>query len=254
MPDVNFVHESGDVAVRSIEVRIDGDSASITGLVSTDVWEHIEREDVFGAAHRRRAGELTGSGDVKIEITGAEASMTPGAGPFARDWQIESALRRVDDAPGEVWIGMSFTDPPQWAKAADALVELGFSVISTGDTSVDYADGSGTAVTVSANTDARLGSITCHRLVGSPDPAALSEVLVVVNHVNDTFPAGTLSFAGDTLTMKSGVPIPESNDVSDVLEALAYGLPGMLEMVAPAIQRVASGDITSTDAIHEIFG
>lgn len=254
MPDVNFVHESGDVTVRDISVTIDGGRATITGLVSPDVWEHIEREDVFAASRRQRAGSLTGTGEVKIEIVGAEASMTPGAGPFARDWQIESALRRVDDAPGEVWIGMSFTDPPQWAKAADALVELGFSVMSTGDTSVDYADGSGTAVTVSANTDARLGSITCHRLVGSPDPAALSEVLVVVNHVNDTFPAGTLSFAGDTLTMKSGVPIPEGNDVSDVLEALAYGLPGMLEMVAPAIQRVASGDITSTDAIHEIFG
>jgi hypothetical protein len=222
--------------------------------VSPDVWEHIEREDVFAASRRQRAGTLTGTGDVKIEIVGDESSMTPGAGPFARDWRIESALRRVDDAPGEVWMGMSFTDPPQWSKAADALVELGFSLVADGDTSVEYTDGSGTSVTVSANPDARLGSITCHQVVGSPDPSALSDVLTVVNHVNDTFPAGTLSFSGDTLTMKSGVPIPEGNDVSDVLEALAYGLPGMLEMVAPAIRRVASGDITSADAIHEIFG
>lgn len=254
MPDVNFVHESGDVVVRSVEVRIDDDNASITGLVSPDVWEHIEREDVFGAAHRRRAGALTGSGDVKIEITGAAAAMQPGSGPFARDWAIVNAARRVDDAPGEVWTGALFSDPPQWSKAADALLELGFSLVADGDTSVEFTDGSGTSVTVSAKPDARLGSITCHHVVGSPGSSALSDVLIVVNHVNDTFPAGTLSFSGDTLTMKSGVPIPEGNDVSEVLEALAYGLPGMLEMIAPAIRRVASGDITSADAIHEIFG
>jgi hypothetical protein len=235
-------------------VRIDGDSASISGLVSTDVWEHIEREDVFGAAHRRRAGELTGSGDVKIEITGAVAAMQPGSGPFARDWVIVNAARRVDDAPGEVWTGALFSNPPQWSKAGDALVELGFSAVSNGDISAGYTDSTGTTVTISANPDARLGSITCRRVIGPADSSSLVDVLVVVNHVNDTFPAGTLTFAGDTLTMKCGVPIPEGNDVSDVLEALAYGLPGMLEMVAPAIRRVASGDITSTDAIHEIFG
>ena len=254
MPDVNFVHESGDVVLRSIEVHVADDVASITGLVSPDVWEHIEREDVFGAAHRRRAGELTGRGDVRIEIEGAESALRPGIGPFAHDWKIVNASRRVDDAPGEVWTGALFTDPPMWSKAADALAESGFAPVSTGDTSADFADGSGTTVSVSANVDARLGGIACHRSIGRPSAAALAEVLIVVNHVNDTFPAGTLTLSGDTLTMKSGVPIPEGNDITDLLEALAYGLPGMLEMVAPAIQRVAAGDITSADAIREIFG
>lgn len=254
MPDVNFVHESGDVVLRSIEVRVDDDVATITGLVSPDVWEHIEREDVFGAAHRRRAGELTGRGDVRIEIEGAESALRPGVGPFAHDWTILNASRRVEDAPGEVWTGALFTDPPMWSKAAEALAESGFATVSSGDTSADFADGSGATVSVSANVDARLGGIACHRPIGRPSGAALAEVLIVVNHVNDTFPAGTLTFSGDTLTMKSGVPIPEGNDITDLLEALAYGLPGMLEMVAPAIQRVATGDITSADAISEIFG
>lgn len=254
MPDVSFVHESGDVLVRSIDVRVEDGRASITGVVSPDVWEHIEREDVFGAAHRRRAGELTGQGDVKIEIEGAESAMQAGVGPFAHDWVIVNASRRVEDAPGEVWTGALFSDPPMWSKAADALAESGFSAVSTGDTSADFTDGSGTTVSVSANADARLGGIACHRPIGRPSAAALAEVLIVVNHVNDTFPAGTLTFSGDTLTMKSGVPIPEGNDITDLLEALAYGLPGMLEMVTPAIQRVAAGDITSADAISEIFG
>ena len=254
MPDVSFVHESGDVLVRSIEVTIEDDRATITGLVSPDVWEHIEREDVFGATKRLRAGSLTGHGDVRIEIEGRESAMQPGIGPFARDWAIVNASRRVDDAPGEVWTGASFSDPPMWSKAAEALAESGFAVVSSGDTSADFADGSGSTVSVSANVEARLGGIACHRPIGQPSATARAEVLVVVNHVNDTFPAGTLTFSGDTLTMKSGVPIPEGNDITDLLEALAYGLPGMLEMVTPAIQRVAAGDITSADAIREIFG
>ena len=254
MPDVSFVHESGDVLVRSIEVTIEDDRATITGLVSPDVWEHIEREDVFGTAHRRRAGELTGRGDVKIEIEGAESAMQAGVGPFARDWRIVSASRRVDDAPGEVWTGALFTDPPMWSKATDALVETGFSMVSSDDTSAEFVDDSGSTVGLSAGVEARLGTITCRRTIGRPSADVLTEVLIVVNHVNDTFPAGTLTFSSDTLTMKSGVPIPEGNDITDLLEALAYGLPGMLEMVAPAIQRVAAGDITSADAIREIFG
>lgn len=254
MPDVSFVHQSGDVALRSIEVRIADGVATITGLVSPDVWEHIEREDVFGAAHRRRAGSLPGQGDVRIEIEGAESSMQPGAGPFARDWAIISASRRVDDAPGEVWTGAMFSDPPMWSKAADALVELGYSSTSTRDTSADFADGAGSVVTVSADVDSRLGGITCRRTISTPSGETLGAVLTVVNDVNETFPAGTLSFSVDTLTLKSGVPIPEGADISDLLEALAYGLPGMLEMVTPAIERVAVGDITSTDAIQDIFG
>lgn len=254
MPDVSFVHESGDVVLRAVEVRVDGDRAAITGLVSPDVWEHIEREDVFSAASRRRAGSLTGQGDVKIEIVGSDSAMKPGAGPFAHDWTIVNAAQRLDDAPGEVWTGAMFTDPPMWTKAADALVDIGFTSVSTGETSVEYADGSGTRVTISADVESRLGGVTCHRSIGSPSTAALTEVLTVVNDVNETFPAGTLSFSNDTLTMKSGVPIPEDNDVSDVLQALAYGLPGMLEMVAPVLQRVAAGEITSSDALHQIFG
>lgn len=254
MPDVSFVHESGDVVLRSIEVRVADGRVSITGLVNPDVWEHIEREDVFGAARRRRAGALTDRGDVRIEIEGPESGMQPGAGPFARDWAIVNASRLVDDAPGEVWTGALFTDPPMWSKAADALGEAGFSEVAIGDTSADFADDSGSTASVSANVEARLGGIACRRTIGTPTAATRADVLTVINHVNDIFPAGTLTLSGDTLTMKSGVPIPEGGDIAEILEALAYGLPGMLEMVAPAIQRVAAGDITSADAINDIFG
>lgn len=254
MPDVSFVHESGDVVLRSVEVRLDRGRASITGLVSPDVWEHIEREDVFGAAHRRRAGTLPGGGDVKIEIEGHESSLQPGVGPFAHDWVVVNASQRLDDAPGEVWTGALFSDPPMWSKAADALVELGFSNLSTGDTTVEFADGSGTRVTVSADPESRLGGITCRRTIGSASGSALEHLLGTINEINETFPAGTTSFSDDTLTLKSGVPIPETLDVSDVLEALAYGLPGMVDMIAPTLSRVAAGELSSSDAIHEIFG
>lgn len=254
MADVTFVHESGDVVVRDVSVRIDGGSASITGLVSTDVWEHIEREDVFGAGSRRRAGALVGDGEIKIEITGSESALTPGAGPFARDWSITTAMRRLDDAPGEVWTGASFTDPPMWNRAAVALEELGFTRTSESDTSVRYADSSGNDVTASADTDSRLGGITCRRSIGSASGSSEAELLSAVNHVNDTFPAGTLSYSDGNLTLKSGVPIPEGVDVSEILEALAYGLPGMVDMVAPTLRQVADGEISGTDAIQQIFG
>lgn len=254
MTDVNFVHESGDVVLRDVNVRIADGSASITGLVSTDVWEHIEREGVFGTNARRRAGALVGSGDVKIEISGPESALTPGAGPFARDWSITAAMRRLQDAPGEVWTGASFTDPPMWQRAAEALDELGFTRTSETDTSVRYADSSGTEVTASADTESRLGGITCRRSIGTASGSSPSELLVAVNHVNDTFPAGTLSYADGAITLKSGVPIPEGVDVSEILEALAYGLPGMVDMVAPTLGRVASGEISGTDAIQQIFG
>lgn len=253
MPDVSFVHQSGDVVLRSIEVSVVEGVATITGLVSPDVWEHIEREDVFGAAHRRRAGALTGHGDVKIEIVGPESAMKPGSGPFARDWAIVNAARRLEDAPGEIWTGAMFIDPPMWSKAADALVEMGYSLTSSSDTSADFTDGTGSVATVSADVDSRLGAVTCRRTISAPSNATLGAVLEVVNEINETFPAGTLSFSVATLTLKSGVPIPEGADITDLLEALAYGLPGMLDMVAPTVERVAAGEISPSDAISEIF-
>jgi hypothetical protein len=163
-------------------------------------------------------------------------------------------MRRLEDAPGEVWTGASFTDPPMWQRAAEALDELGFTRTSETDTSVRYADSSGTEVIANADPESRLGGITCRRSIGVASGPSPSELLVAVNHVNDTFPAGTLSYTDGVITLKSGVPIPEGVDVSEILEALAYGLPGMVDMVAPTLGRVASGEISGTDAIQQIFG
>ena len=254
MTDVNFTHPAGDVLLRQIEARVDDGIVSLTGLVSPDVWDHIELEDVFGARTRVRHGSMDSNGDVRITVSGPESATGPGAGPFARDWRIDSAVRRVDGADGEVWIGLSFEAAPQWLGAASGLEELGFTRSDESDTSVTYVDEDGTHVEVVADVERRLATITCRRTVGEPSEAALIETLKVLNAVNDRFVAGTAVVSGSDIVLKSGMPIPENGDVSAVLEDLAYALPGMTGMVVDAAGPVMTGQKSAADAIEELFG
>ena len=254
MTDVNFVHPAGDVLVREIEARVDDGIVSITGLVSPDVWDHIELEDVFGSRTRVRRGSLASSGDVRISVSAPESATGPGAGPFARDWSIDSALRRDETADGEVWIGLAFAPPPQWLGAASGLEELGLTRSDENDVSVTYRDADGTVVEVVADTARKLATITCRRTVATPDEVALVETLKVLNAVNDRFVAGTAVVAGADLVLKIGLPIPENGDVSAVLEDLAYALPGMTGMVVDAAGPVMTGEKTAANAIEELFG
>lgn len=254
MTDVNFVHPAGDVLLRQVDVRVDDAVVSITGLVSPDVWDHIELEDIFGARTRVRRGSLDPGDEVRITVSGPESATGPGAGPFARDWSIESAVRRSPGADGEVWIGLAFEAPPQWLGAAAGLEDLGLSRSDETDVSVTYVDDDGTRVEVVADTDRKLATITCTRTIGEPDPAALIETLKVLNAVNDRFVAGTAVVSGADIVLKVGLPIPDHGDVSAVLEDLAYALPGMTAMVVEAAGPVMTGAKSAADAIEELFG
>lgn len=254
MTDVNFVHPAGDVLVRQIEARVEDGVVSITGLVSADIWDHIEIEDVFGARTRVRHGSLAAGGEVRITVSGAESATGPGSGPFARDWQIDSATRRVEGAEGEVWIGVAFDMAPQWLGAAAGLDELGLTRTDESDVSVTYRDDDGTSVEVVADVQRRLATVTCRRTVGLPDERSLTETLKVLNAINDRFVAGTALLAGADLVLKTGLPIPENGDVSAVLEDLAYALPGMTGMVFEATSPVVAGKKSAADAIQELFG
>jgi len=256
MTDVNFVHPAGDVVVRDVEVKVVDEQVTVTGTVSPDVWEHIENEDVFGARSRSRSGKIVGDGDVRLVVTGPESATGPGAGPFARDWRILDARRQLAGTPPdqEAWVGATFGEPLAWTRAAAALDELGFQLRESSTTSAHFEDTDGTSVEVAADADQRLAFIALRTSVGQPSGSVLAETLVFLNHLNDRFPAGTLVLHDGVFTVKSGVPIPEGVDVSEILEALAYGLPGMNEMVLEGLRPVVSGTISATDAIAKVLG
>jgi hypothetical protein len=256
MTDVNFVHPAGDVLLHDVEAKIADGRATISGTVTPDVWEHIENEDVFGARSRTRSGSIIGDGHIRLIITGPESATGPGSGPFARDWEIIDARRRLagtaDDE--EAWIGATFGAPRTWTLAAAALTELGFQQISSNVTSASFVDDSGITVDVSADAEQRLAIIAIRTPIEQPSGPALHETLAFLNHLNGTFPVGTLTIDNGVLIAKSGIPIPEGVDVSEILEALAYGMPGLNEMVLEGLRPVVSGSIPATDAISKVLG
>jgi len=254
MPDVKFIHPAGDVLIRNIEVFIEDGAASITGFVSADVWDNIEIEDVFGARTRTRDGSVVGDGDVKITITGPEGAMSPG--PYARDWSIVDAQRRLDGAPsdGEVWTGTTFTASHIWSKAAVALDEIGYSLQSSSESSATFSSDDGITVDVEAAPDGRVATLAARAKVGDTTGSARGEVLEFLNALNDRVRLGGFSIAEGTLTGKSSVPMPSGTDVSVVLEALAYGIPGMTTAVADALRPVVAGTSSASDALSQIFG
>lgn len=256
MTDVNFVHPAGDVVLRDVEAKVIDGQVTITGTVSPDVWDHIENEDIFGARHRSRSGTIVGDGEVRLVVTGPESATGAGPGPFARDWRILDARRRLSGTPPdqEAWVGATFGEPLGWTRAAAALDELGFHRGETSATSAHFTDSEGTSVEVAADSDQRLAFIALNTKVGQPVGSALTESLIFLNHLNDRFPAGTLVLNEGVFTVKSGVPIPEGVDVSEILEALAYGLPGMNEMVLEGLRPVVSGAIDANDAIAKVLG
>lgn len=254
MPSVNFVHTAGDVAVRDIEVVIADGTASITGFVSADTWDHIEMEDVFGARSRSRSGNVVGDGDVRITIEGPETSL--GVGPYARDWSIVDAQRRLDGAPvdGEVWTGTTFSDPSPIALAGRALVDTDFSPVTISETRATYQSADGRTVEVYAEPDVRRGHVTVSVDLAPTSATTELELLRAVNLLNWRLPFGTCSLSGSTFAVKGGVPIAEGDDVSQVLEAYAYALPGLVDLLIGPLRDVSSGTRSAADAITEALG
>ena len=254
MPSVNFVHTAGDVALRDIEVVIADGTASITGFVSPDTWDHIEMEDVFGARSRPRSGDVVGDGDVKITIEGPETSL--GVGPYARDWRIVDAQRRLDGAPvdGEVWTGTTFADPSPLTLARQALIDTGFSLESTSDTSDTFSHADGRRVEVYAEPSVRRGHVEVSTDLGTSPSDHEPELLRAVNLLNWRLPFGTCSVSGSSFSVKGGVPIAEGDDVSQVLEAYAYALPGLADLLIGPLRDVSSGTRSAADAITEALG
>ena len=254
MADVKFVHTAGDVELRGVTVYVENGVADISGSVTPDTWDHIEMEDVFGARTRRRNGNVVGDGDVKITVRGPEGSM--GTGPYARDWKIVDAQRRLHDAPaeGEVWTGTEFTDPVAWDRAATALDETGYSLVESSVTDASFTGPDGRRVDVKADAEARIGHVLVSTDIGTATGAARIELLEALNELNGRLPFGNWSYSNGAFIVKGGVPIPEDVDVSEILEALSYALPGLADMMTDALRSVASGTKSAADAVSEVFG
>ena len=254
MADVKFVHPAGDVELRKVEVAIEDGVAAITGFVTPDVWDHVENEDVFGARSRSRDGSVVGDGDVRITIRGSETAMS--AGPYARDWMIVDAQRRLEGAPGdgEVWTGTVFAEPRAWARAAGALDETGYAMSDSSGIEASFVGANGINVHVMADAESRIGHVLATTDIGPCNGSGRTELLEALNSLNNRFPFGNWSYADGTFALKGGVPIPEGVDVSEILEALSYALPGIAEMTADALRSVASGTKSAADAISEVFG
>jgi len=254
MPDVKFVHTAGDVELRGVTVFVENGIADISGSVTPDTWDHIEMEDVFGARTRRRNGTVVGDGDVKITIRGPEGAM--GTGPYARDWKIVDAQRRLHDAPadGEVWTGTEFADPVAWERAATALDETGYSLVDSSATDASFAGTAGRRVEVKADAEARIGHVLVTTEIGTADGTARVAMLEALNELNERLPFGNWSYSNGAFVVKGGVPIPEGVDVSEILEALSYALPGLADMMTDALRSVAAGTKSAADAVSEVFG
>ena len=255
MTDITFVHIAGDVFTHDIDIAIRDDKAVVKVRVENDMWEHIIREDIFASRSRQTGPEsLTGKGDVHLTLSGLESSLTASGGPFAKDWVITDARRYFatgDD--GEAWQGLNFADNQQWSLAALALAEMGYYQDPNSDEPTVFIDAKNTSVVINAEADSQLASIIFTVPVPDYHEVVIPEILVVLNQLNDKFPAGTLSYRPGQLILKAGLVKPADLEVPLILEALAYGLAGMTDMVAGTIRLVATGDMSAAHALDQLI-
>lgn len=256
MPDVKFIHPAGDVLLRNVDVSIRDAVATITGLVTPDVWDHIEMEDAFGARTRTRHGILVGDGDVRLTVRGSESAMSVGPSPHAHDWVIVDAQRRLADTPveGEAWIGTTFSESTLWSLATNALSETGFVLSESGSRGATFADAAGRIVIIDVDSTDQIATVSVRVDLDTTISSAPTEALVVLNALNSRFSVGTVSIVGGTVVVKSGLPLPDGSDLGPVLEALAYGLPGLANMVVEVLRPVFAGTKTASDALSQVFG
>ena len=255
MTDITFVDVAGDVLTHDIDIAIRDGKAVVKVRVEHDIWEHIVREDIFGSRSRQTGPEaLTGTGDVHLTLSGLESSLSSNGGPFAKDWTINDARRYMSTDDGaQAWQGLNFADAQQWSLAALALAEMGYFQDPTSAEPTVFIDSNNTSVVINAEIDSQLASLIFTVPLPDYHDVVVPELLVVLNQLNNKFPAGTLSYQPGRLILKAGLVKPADMEVPLILEALAYGLAGMTDMVAGTIRLVATGDMSAAHALDQLL-
>ena len=258
MAIVPFISSSGDVL--TVDPEIDPVSDSLIRIRFTldeSEWGRIQESDIFGAKTRRRFPEvLDGFGAVSVTVEGSRLALESPRGWQADDFEIVSAMRKIETSEGAHMVGMLFASAPAWTQALNSLMEMGFIVDGETDDEVSATDRNGTNVMISIYTTNQVATVAFARVLPTGS-AKSSDVLQLLNDLNVSFIIGSVSVMvnemnAEYLVAKAAVPTIEGVAVAAVLDALVVGLVGLILEVEPVVQRVISGEVSVEEATRRL--
>jgi hypothetical protein len=258
MAVVPFISSSGDVLTVDPEIDpVSGSLIRIRFTLDESDWGRIQESDIFGAKTRRRFPEvLDGFGAVSVTVEGSRLALESPRGWQADDFEIVSAMRKIETSEGAHMVGMLFASAPAWTQALNSLMEMGFIVDGETDDEVSATDRNGTNVMISIYPTNLVATVVFAREMptGSINSA---EVLQLINNLNVSFIIGSVAMMvnemnAEYLLAKSAVPTIGGVDVPAVLDALVVGLVGLILEVEPVVQRVITGELSVDEATRRL--
>lgn len=258
MAVVPFISNSGDVLTVDPEIDPINDLlVRIRFVLDESEWGRIQELDIFGAKSRRRFPEvLDGSGAVSVTVEGTRMALESPRGWHADDFEIVSAMRKIETPEGGHMVGMLFASAPAWTQALNSLMEMGFIVDGETDDEVSATDRNGTNVMISIYPTNQVATVVFARQMPTASSRS-TEVLQLINNLNVSFIIGSVAMMVNEmdveyLVAKSAVPTIGGVDVSAVLDALVVGLVGLILEVEPVVQRVLSGELSVDEATRRL--
>lgn len=258
MAVVPFISNSGDVLTVDPEIDAVNDSmVRVRFVLDESEWLRIQDSDIFGAKSRRRFPDvLDGSGAVSITVEGSRLAVESPRGWQAEDFDIVSAMRKIETPEGGHMVGMLFASAPAWTQALNSLMEMGFIVDGETDDEVSATDRNGTNVMISIYTTNQVATVAFAREMPS-GASKSSDVLQLLNNLNVSFIIGSVAVMVNEMNVeylvaKAAVPTIEGVAVPAVLDALVVGLVGLILEVEPVVQRVLSGEVSVEEATRRL--
>lgn len=258
MAIVPFISIFGDVLTVDPEIDLVSDSmVRVRFVLDESEWSRIQDADIFGSKSRRRFPDvLDGSGSVSITVEATRMAAESPRGWQANDFEIVSAMRKIDAPEGGHMVGMLFASAPAWTQALNSLMEMGFIVDGETDDEVSATDRNGTNVMISIYTTNQVATVAFARVLPTGS-AKSSDVLQLLNNLNVSFIIGSVSVMvnemnTEYLVAKAAVPTIEGVAVPAVLDALVVGLVGLILEVEPVVQRVISGEVPVEEATRRL--
>ncbi len=257
---IELSHASGNVTLTTAEARIVDDRLELRGIVDFEVWERIQRLDIFGAASRTRSpGELPPGGELRITITTDRDLPEEAVELPTHGFIIIDAMRSVDAAElasagleGEVWEGIRFSDPPVWATAVAELAADGFRFIVGDDqTALFRHDEDLATVQFTRRSDVQLVQIVVSSplALGDDVPPAVYQA---INGINVVVPwSTTMIDDGDVLVRET-----VTDDVTDQAALIAkrtQEMLGLLWVMRGPLAEVAQGALTPQASLEAMF-
>ena len=245
MAFVSFIWPSGDVLTVDPEIDPVNDSlARVRFVLDESEW-------------RRRFPEvLDGSGPVSVTVEGSRLALESPRGWNASDFEIVSAMRKIETLEGGHMVGMLFASAPAWTTALNSLMEMGFIVDGETDDEVSATDLNGTNVMISIYPTNQVATVVFAREMPAGSVKS-PEVLLLINNLNVSFIIGSVALMinemeVEYLVAKSAVPTIGGVDVAAVLDALVIGLVGLILEVEPVVQRVLTGEVSVDEATRRL--